>query len=514
MLDATGTNNPSEKSMISTLASSTGVAYSVARDAYVKSVLDPLLQNKVRKSMNWLIHANFLPEFVNGDVQNADLDDSVEGIDPTSINPDGVAIPKRMFNIDTGNMEDWPSGQYAILSHCWKGQEITYPYITQIKENQKTKEEYEMVEDDSDDEARKFARFQAKKFKHLDSGKSDMELLKAQCSQDVQVQLKKIKMILNRMGITLTTRDLLTRLTELKEATWAEGSARRSYNGKEKELEQKKIADKALEREKKVVVGEDDPATPDSAEPEVTAKIEEEILQQKHLLNQAEDRLRLARANSEVLSQNPGLRSAVEDLLPILEKKKSMNKIEGSMLEAKRILDSGLFPSNGRKRYLWNDTCCINKGDANELTESLAMMGQWYNNADFCLVHIDTPSSTEWISTLDQLEKPNEVANFDRFEDVTKPKWATRGWTLQELVLSKMTYYVNNLWKPLSRGVEGLGPYYYHCHYLDKNIRDKDIFNLPSGAREVLQDLAQLRQLMDTEEKVCLEEQILSILSL
>lgn len=110
MLDATGTSTPSEKSMISQLASSTGVAYSVARDAYVKGVLDPLLQEKVRKSMNWLIHANFIPEFVDDKASKTDLGDFAEA---SAIKPDGVEIPKRMFNLDTGNLEEWPSGQYA-----------------------------------------------------------------------------------------------------------------------------------------------------------------------------------------------------------------------------------------------------------------------------------------------------------------------------------------------------------------------------------------------------------------
>jgi hypothetical protein len=42
MLDATGTSTPSEKSMILQLASNTGVAYNVARDAYVNSLMTRL----------------------------------------------------------------------------------------------------------------------------------------------------------------------------------------------------------------------------------------------------------------------------------------------------------------------------------------------------------------------------------------------------------------------------------------------------------------------------------------
>jgi hypothetical protein len=498
IFDATGTSTPSEKSMISQLASSTGVGYNVARDAYVKSVLDPLLQEKVRKSMKWLIHASFVPEFVDDEAPNVDLDDSAEASDPSSINPDGIQIPKRMFNIDTGNLEDWPSGQYVILSHSWKGQEISFPFISKIKESRKKRELYEMVQDDSDDEARRFAKFQAKKFKHLEAGKSDVQLLSAQCTKDIQAQIKKIDTILSRSGTKSNIRELLVQLAEFKEATWKEMNARNSCNAKRKELELKKVADKELEKERKDA-GVDESEMPIEVDEKDDLSNGLSLAEEK--LQQAEERLRTATTNCEVMKQNPALRSAVEELLPVLERKKSMNKIEGSIREAKRILDSKLFPSSGRKRYLWNDTCCINKGDANELTESLAMMGQWYNNADFCLVHLDTPDS-EWVSTWDHLEKAAEEPNFRSFDAVSDPKWATRGWTLQELVLSKMTFYVNSLWQPLTRPVEGLGSYYYHCSYLDQHIRDRDIFNVPPEAKSILQDTARLRALMDAEEKV------------
>jgi hypothetical protein len=506
LLDATGTSTPSEKSMISQLASSTGVGYNVARDAYVKSILDPLLQEKVRKSMNWLIDANFIPEFIDGEAPQADLDDSAEAFNPSSIKPDGLQIPKRMFNIDTGNLEDWPSGQYVILSHSWKGQEISYPFITKIKESRKKREVYELVQNDSDEEARRFARFQAKKFNHLEAGKSDVQLISAQCTKDMQAQIKKIDTVLSHSGIKSNTRELLAQLVEFKEATWGEMSARNFCNAKSKELELRKMADKVLEKEKKDA-GVDDSEMPGERDDKNDvnkglAQAEESFSGAKERLCEAEERLRRATVSCEGLNQNLALRSAVEDLLPLLERKKSVNKIEGSIREAKRILDLGLFPSNGRKRYLWNDTCCINKGDANELTESLAMMGQWYNNADFCLVHLDTPSSTEWVSTWDHLETPAEEPNFSSFDDVSDPKWATRGWTLQELVLSKMTFYVNSLWKPLARSVEGLGPYYYHCSYLDQHIREKDIFDVPTEAKSILKDTPRLRELMDTGEKV------------
>lgn len=507
MLDATGTNAPSEKSMISQLASSAGVGYNVARDAYVKSVLDPLLQEKVRKSMKWLIHSNFVPEFVDSKAPNADLDDSAEVFDPSSsINPDGMQTPKRMFNIDTGYLEDQPSGQYVILSHSWKGEEISYSFISKIKQSRKKRELYEMVQDDSDEEARRFARFQVKKFKHLEAEKSDIQLLSAQCTKDIQAQIKKIDTVLSRSGTKSNARELLAQLAEFKKATEAEMDARNSCDAKRKELELRKRADKVLEKEKKDAGVDDSEISSEMDEKDDLSKglaqAEKGLSQAEEWLRQAEEWLRRATSSCEVMNHDPALRSAVKDLLPVLERKKSVDKIEGSMLEAKRILDSGLFPSKSRNRYLWNDTCCINKSDANEHTESLAMMGQWYSSADFCLVHLDTRSSKEWVSTWDHLEKPDELPNFRSFDDVSRPNWATRGWTLQELVLSKMAFYVNSLWQPLTRSVEGLGPYYYHCSYLKQHIRDEDIFNVPPEAKSILQDSARLRALMDTGEKV------------
>jgi hypothetical protein len=119
-------------------------------------------------------------------------------------------------------------------------------------------------------------------------------------------------------------------------------------------------------------------------------------------------------------------------------------------------------------------------------------MGEWYTNAEFCLVHLDSGKTDkewdkweEWVKEWDrwvtnQLEKSGsmisptvadiEKPNFASFDEIRTPSWATRGWTLQELVLSKITFYVNDLWEPLDRPVENLGRYYHLCSFLDEYI--------------------------------------------
>lgn len=181
---------------------------------------------------------------------------------------------------------------------------------------------------------------------------------------------------------------------------------------------------------------------------------------------------------SKKTGQMAALRMAIHHLLGLLERLRSMQKIEQSLLETKRIINTGLFNDLAPNVYLWNDTICINKQDANELNESLALMGEWYSNAEFCLVHIDTPDF-EWIETLDNLDQPRVHRNYTCFQDlresdgITKPrpKWSTRGWTLQELVLPKMTFFVNSPWEPLERSATVLGPYYYIIGFLDQQIR-------------------------------------------
>jgi tetratricopeptide (TPR) repeat protein len=70
--------------------------------------------------------------------------------------------------------------------------------------------------------------------------------------------------------------------------------------------------------------------------------------------------------------------------------------------------------------YCWIDTCCIDKTNAAELTESINSMFRWYQNAVKCyvfLADVSTPTSED-----------------DRDSQLRKSRWFTRGWTLQELI--------------------------------------------------------------------------------
>jgi Heterokaryon incompatibility protein (HET) len=85
-----------------------------------------------------------------------------------------------------------------------------------------------------------------------------------------------------------------------------------------------------------------------------------------------------------------------------------------------------------RLKYVWIDTCCINKGSSAELTESINSMFRWYKNAEVCYVHLED------LSLLDL--QNNRLPSC---------RWFTRGWTLQELLAPSIIQFYDRDWNYL-----------------------------------------------------------------
>ncbi|KAK3615213.1 hypothetical protein LTR22_027516 [Elasticomyces elasticus] len=79
-------------------------------------------------------------------------------------------------------------------------------------------------------------------------------------------------------------------------------------------------------------------------------------------------------------------------------------------------------------KWLWVDTCCINKESAAELSEAINSMFRWYHNAELCLVY------------LADVETAKDESRFEKSE------WFERGWTLQELLAPRMVLFVTKEW--------------------------------------------------------------------
>ena len=87
-----------------------------------------------------------------------------------------------------------------------------------------------------------------------------------------------------------------------------------------------------------------------------------------------------------------------------------------------------------RLRYVWVDTCCIDKSSSAELSEAINSMFEWYQEVEVCLVFLsDMPS-------------PGDID-----QDLARCRWLTRGWTLQELLAPEAVCFFDSAWEFMGR---------------------------------------------------------------
>ncbi|RPD58640.1 HET-domain-containing protein [Lentinus tigrinus ALCF2SS1-6] len=82
-------------------------------------------------------------------------------------------------------------------------------------------------------------------------------------------------------------------------------------------------------------------------------------------------------------------------------------------------------------RWIWNDTCCIDKTSSSELSEAINSMFSYYAHAEVCYVHLgDVPPDTP----------------IRRYGSFAQSRWFRRGWTLQELVAPAQVIFLSSTW--------------------------------------------------------------------
>lgn len=115
------------------------------------------------------------------------------------------------------------------------------------------------------------------------------------------------------------------------------------------------------------------------------------------------------------------------------------------------------------------------------------------------------------------MEEFHKIGSDENEAEKTKNQveWATRGWTLQELVLSKVTYYVNSHWQNLVRPVEVIGPFYFLRPYIQRYLRHLFVQNFKMLPPEQLRRLKELlsptwlKEGMSQEEELSIMLQVL-----
>ena len=102
-------------------------------------------------------------------------------------------------------------------------------------------------------------------------------------------------------------------------------------------------------------------------------------------------------------------------------------KIEGCCYQAKRR----------NRKYVWIDTCCIDKKSSAELSEAINSMYRWYAEAEECYAYLSD------IRCDKDVDGKPDASSLTRFEN---SNWFTRGWTLQELLAPRDVIFFDHRW--------------------------------------------------------------------
>ncbi|KAI1354625.1 heterokaryon incompatibility protein-domain-containing protein [Xylaria sp. FL0043] len=104
---------------------------------------------------------------------------------------------------------------------------------------------------------------------------------------------------------------------------------------------------------------------------------------------------------------------------------------------AAKILDSAALAARKGYRYIWIDTCCIDKTSSAELSEAINSMFEWYARAAICFVYLVDFTCPEPVTSHNRE---------DRLGDLHTSRWFRRGWTLQELIAPEEVHFYDKDW--------------------------------------------------------------------
>ena len=91
-------------------------------------------------------------------------------------------------------------------------------------------------------------------------------------------------------------------------------------------------------------------------------------------------------------------------------------------------------------RWIWIDSCCIDKTSSAELTEAINSMYRYYALSLVCYAYLnDVPTEPAFV---------NFSSFGSRFYRVpfTESRWHRRGWTLQELIAPQTVLFLSSTW--------------------------------------------------------------------
>ncbi|TVY71317.1 Vegetative incompatibility protein HET-E-1 [Lachnellula suecica] len=90
-------------------------------------------------------------------------------------------------------------------------------------------------------------------------------------------------------------------------------------------------------------------------------------------------------------------------------------------------------------KWVWVDTCCIDKTSSAELSEAINSMFRWYQLSKVCYAYLSDVELRDGMEMLPDF--PKVPCKFG------KSRWFTRGWTLQELVAPSQVVFYSQDWE-------------------------------------------------------------------
>ncbi|KAI1791125.1 heterokaryon incompatibility protein-domain-containing protein [Ganoderma leucocontextum] len=86
-------------------------------------------------------------------------------------------------------------------------------------------------------------------------------------------------------------------------------------------------------------------------------------------------------------------------------------------------------------RWVWIDSCCIDKTSSTELSESINSMFEWYSQAEVCYAYL--------------ADVPRGCILHAQDSAFRRSRWHTRGWTLQELIAPAVVVFFSGEWREI-----------------------------------------------------------------
>ncbi|KAI6151182.1 heterokaryon incompatibility protein-domain-containing protein [Pisolithus tinctorius] len=168
-----------------------------------------------------------------------------------------------------------------------------------------------------------------------------------------------------------------------------------------------------------------------------------------------------------IVSHRWGAEVSYKEMIRLMRMEEQEREQVGQRGGYKKIVESCKQAMKDGYRWLWIDTCCIDKRSSAELSEAINSMYRWYRNSQKCYVYLND---------VDEPALPTEQ-DFSRFGKSNGwPEWFSRGWTLQELIAPTELEFFNTNWVSIGTKEDLTSTLEEITRIPEKVLRDKEAF--------------------------------------